>query len=134
MLYQLSYLGLREEDRLWSPADGGCYTVLITRCPPIGASPDRKNVSCLGLALPDEAVDVIRQRVAPGLVARKPHLAINIDIKHTAGRALQLHILHAAFFKFRPDTQGLGFVASRAAIFDQDSHVISVWWQVRLVR
>jgi hypothetical protein len=48
----------------------------------------------------------------------KSHLTVDKDMKHTAGCAFQLHILDTAFFKFRPDTQGLGFVASRAAIFD----------------
>jgi hypothetical protein len=37
------------------------------------------------LALLDEAVDIIRQWIAPGFMAREPHLAIDIDIKHTAG-------------------------------------------------
>jgi hypothetical protein len=91
---------------------------------------DRKNALHLGLALLDEAVDIIRQRIAPGFVARKPHLAIDVDIENTAGRPLQLHILDAALLKFRPDTQGLGFVASRAAVFDQDSHDVSGWGAV----
>ena len=60
-------------------------------------------------------------------MTREPHLAIHKDIEHTARCALQLHILDAALFKFRPDTQGLGFVASGAAIFDQDCHDISGW-------
>ncbi len=60
----------------------------------------------------DKAVNVIGKRIPACLVARKTHLTINKHVKHSAGCTLQLHILDAAFLKFRPDTQGLGFVAS----------------------
>jgi hypothetical protein len=72
-----------------------------------------------------KAVDIIWKRVAPRLVTRETHRSIDIDIKDAAVRPLQFDVFYAALFKFRLDTQGLGFVASRAAEFNQYAHGIS---------
>jgi hypothetical protein len=101
-----------------SRANGGCYRGWIAPCPPVG----RGAAEFLWLCGLQKAVDVVGQRIAPGLVAREAHLAIDVDIEDAAGRAFQLDVLLAALLEFRPDTQGLGFVASRAAVFDQEFH------------
>jgi hypothetical protein len=75
-----------------------------------------------------KAVDIIWQWIPARFVAGKPHLSIHIDVEHAAGRTLQLHVFRATLLKFRPDTQGLGFMASGATKFDQDRHAFSADW------
>jgi hypothetical protein len=122
MLYQLSYLGLplgssrcRPPARTEAAIGGGSRPVHPW---------ERGAIEFLRLSGFHEAVDVVGQRIAPGLVAREAHLAVDVDIEDAAGRAFQLDVLLAALLEFRPDTQGLGFVASGAAVFDEVFHGI----------
>jgi hypothetical protein len=61
-------------------------------------------------------------------VAGELHLSIHIDIEDATMAALQFNLLRAALFEFRPDTQGLGFMTSRGAIFDDDAQRALLGW------
>jgi hypothetical protein len=58
-------------------------------------------------------------------VARENHVAIDVDVEYATRGSFQLHVRLAALFKFRLDTQGLGFVASSATVFDENRHLAS---------
>jgi hypothetical protein len=85
MLYQLSYLGFRlscqgrssGERRLLYGLGGGLSTQSMAHRRKKCVGPERASSA-------QETVDVVGQGIAPGLVARKPHVPIDIHMKHAA--------------------------------------------------
>ncbi len=53
----------------------------------------------------------------------KDKFSLEKHLKNSTAPAFQRHVGKAFFGKLSPDTQGLGFVASRAAIDDLDLHL-----------
>lgn len=70
----------------------------------------------------EHRLDILAVGIASGFVPGKHQLPVAVEIEHSARGTLQFDVIDAFFLKFRPDTQGLGFVASSATVFDQDLH------------